>query len=75
MTYVKKLNLEEWAERLRVENEDIESELVNIEVGSNDDVLLSTRLGKNRTVIDAINHEIELVEASIERFCKVGGCL
>ena len=51
--------LKDWRTRTQEEIKEIEAKLEGVELGSDKDVILSTKLGKKRALIDGINEELD----------------
>ena len=58
MEEIMQRNLSDWKSRTEKEIEELEEVLKDVELGSDKDVILSTKLGKKRSLLDGINEEI-----------------
>lgn len=59
MEIIVEKSLREWKVRLLKKDEEIETLLKDVELGSNKDVFLSTKLGKNKLMIEGIEKELD----------------
>ena len=66
MRMIKIENLKDWKKSLRDEIEELNSKLLNVDSGSDEDFELSGRVGKKTAMIEGIQEEMERQERLAE---------